>query len=132
MAEKIEGRIDGEFHYVTWDVAEEFDYDDGTFELHRKSDNEQLVKWFYGPEGPEADGKSALKAFDATYTEGRREALAEVKTRWVDLSSALIAVSPFLSKPFKDDPRWTPWTRFVEKPLERLNALLSIDKDGGA
>lgn len=39
------------------------------------------------------------------------------------LAAALIAIEPHLSTPYPDDPRWTPWTRFVEPPLEYLYEL---------
>lgn len=42
------------------------------------------------------------------------------------VNSSLIAVESLLSKPYPDDPRWTPWTRFVQPALKKLHdALLS-------
>lgn len=32
------------------------------------------------------------------------------------LRTSLITVEPFLDKPFPDDPRWTPWSRFIDRP----------------
>lgn len=47
----------------------------------------------------------------------------------------LMAIKPFLDKPYPDDPRWTPWTRFVEWELERLmtdaEAWRKLQRDGG-
>jgi hypothetical protein len=40
------------------------------------------------------------------------------------LTSALIAVEPLLTKPYPDDPRWTPWTRFVGPALKELSDAL--------
>lgn len=40
------------------------------------------------------------------------------------LTSALIAVEPLLAKPYPDDPRWTPWTRFVGPALKELSDAL--------
>ena len=40
------------------------------------------------------------------------------------LNSALIAVEPLLTNPYPDDPRWTPWTRFVGPALKELKAAL--------
>lgn len=36
------------------------------------------------------------------------------------LASSLLAVQGNLMQPYPDDPRWTPWTRFVEPDLNRL------------
>lgn len=40
-----------------------------------------------------------------------------------DVGKAAIVVHPTLDKPYPDDPRWTPWTRFMEKPARRAYNL---------
>ena len=40
-----------------------------------------------------------------------------------EIAASLIAVKPHLDKPYPDDPRWTPWTRFIERTLERVDEL---------
>lgn len=40
------------------------------------------------------------------------------------MNSALIAVESHLTKPYPDDPRWTPWTRFVGPALQGLTEAL--------
>ncbi len=40
------------------------------------------------------------------------------------LNSALIAVSSRLEQPYPDDPRWTPWTRFVKPAVTELGEAL--------
>ncbi|MGY0023725.1 hypothetical protein ACVHNB_32745 [Streptomyces sp. YJ-C3] len=42
------------------------------------------------------------------------------------INSALIAVKPLLTTPYADDPRWTPWTRFVEPALRGLAGALDV------
>lgn len=38
------------------------------------------------------------------------------------LWAGLMAVKPLLDQPYPDDPRWTPWTRFVEPRLADLQS----------
>jgi hypothetical protein len=47
--------------------------------------------------------------------------MSELRNAWNDLAASLIAVAPHLNKPYPDDPRWTPWTRFVESDLDRMD-----------
>ena len=41
----------------------------------------------------------------------------------------LIAVKGHLDTPYPDDPRWTPWTRFIERTLRRVDDLAGIAQD---
>ncbi len=50
------------------------------------------------------------------------EALRECDEEGRALTADLIAVKLHLDDPYPDDPRWTPWTRFVERGLRRLDA----------
>jgi hypothetical protein len=43
-----------------------------------------------------------------------------------EIAASLIAVKPHLDKPYPDDPRWTPWTRFIERTLERVDELAKL------
>jgi hypothetical protein len=40
---------------------------------------------------------------------------------WTRVRASLIAVKGHLDTPYPDDSRWTPWTRFVELPLQRMD-----------
>jgi len=40
------------------------------------------------------------------------------------LRSGLFAVEPLINKPYPDDPRWTPYTRFVEPYLLSLTYVI--------
>lgn len=53
----------------------------------------------------------------------RRECAEEARDPIRRLTSALIAVEHNLDKPYPDDPRWTPWTRWVEPALKAVRAL---------
>ena len=46
---------------------------------------------------------------------------ADATTARRGIISALIAVKGHLDQPYPDDDRWTPWTRFVEPALQRLD-----------
>jgi hypothetical protein len=35
-----------------------------------------------------------------------------------NLWTGLFAIKPHLDKPYPEDPRWTPWSRFVEHELD--------------
>lgn len=45
------------------------------------------------------------------------------------INSALIAVESLLTSPYPDDPRWTPWTRFVGPALRDLMHALADPKE---
>lgn len=46
--------------------------------------------------------------------------MSELRKATTRLTSGLMAVKPKLDEPYPDDPRWTPWTRFVEDRLLRV------------
>lgn len=49
----------------------------------------------------------------------------DLRDAWRDLRASLIAVSGHLNTPYPDDPRWTPWTRFVERDLDNMGDSLA-------
>lgn len=72
---------------------------------------------------------------DALYErlEAAEAKLAAARTARRRVSSALIAVAPLLEQPYPDDPRWTPWTRFVQPALRELrDALLPAQRPSAA
>lgn len=52
-----------------------------------------------------------------------REQLAETSDVLRTVGKAAITVQPTLDTPYPDDPRWTPWTRWMEKPARRAYNL---------
>ena len=42
----------------------------------------------------------------------------------------LLAVRGHLTTPYVDDPRWTPWSRFVERVLLNVDALTARAESG--
>ncbi|WP_439946482.1 hypothetical protein [Streptomyces sp. BBFR109] len=40
--------------------------------------------------------------------------------KYKELWAGLMAIKPHLDKPFPDDPRWTPWSRFVHPRMVML------------
>ena len=48
------------------------------------------------------------------------EALAESEDALRRVATTCIALSDLLDKPYPDDPRWTPYTRFVKPALQRV------------
>lgn len=61
-------------------------------------------------------------AREAGREEGRREAAKAMRDPVRRMTAALIAVDSRLTEPYPDDPRWTPWTRFIEPALRELRA----------
>lgn len=53
----------------------------------------------------------------------------ELKRAWSRLVTGLIAVSPHLAHPYPDDSRWTPWSRFVEKEIDDMDAAVGAYTD---
>ena len=42
------------------------------------------------------------------------------------IAASLIAVKGHLDTPYPDDPRWTPWTRFIERTLRQVDELADL------
>ena len=51
-----------------------------------------------------------------------QERLALLEKKFRSLQVGLLTVLPLLDKPYPDDPRWSPWTRFVQPRLRMLEA----------
>lgn len=51
------------------------------------------------------------------------ELLRDCQEAMHELATALLTVKPRLSEPYPDDPRWSPWTRFVKRDAERVYNL---------
>jgi len=43
------------------------------------------------------------------------------------VTSALIAVSPYLNKPYRDSPHTTPWDRFIHPRLSNLRHAVGLE-----
>jgi len=56
------------------------------------------------------------------------EALEEAHHAIKETAKVLIAVRPALEKPYPDDPRWSPWTRFLDRS-ERSPWTLLVKAD---
>lgn len=54
---------------------------------------------------------------------GLRAQLAETADVLRAVGKAAIVVHPALNTPYPDEPRWTPWTRWLEKPARRAYNL---------
>lgn len=49
------------------------------------------------------------------------EKLELLRRKYNRLNSGLLAIKPYLSEPYPDDQRWSPWTRFVEPRLKVMS-----------
>jgi hypothetical protein len=49
----------------------------------------------------------------------RRDRMVEIGKALSDVAQAALVVKGTLTKPYPDDPRWSPWTRFMYRPTER-------------
>lgn len=47
---------------------------------------------------------------------------------WRDLRADLITVRPYLNESYPDDDRWTPWTRFVGRGVDRMDEAVKASK----
>ncbi|MFE7720112.1 hypothetical protein ACFU44_13845 [Nocardia rhizosphaerihabitans] len=56
----------------------------------------------------------AMQLIDQYAYEYAEKQHALIYKKYKGLDAALFAVKPHLDKPYPDDPRWTPWSRFVE------------------
>lgn len=54
-----------------------------------------------------------------------RERQQQIEARRLrrNILASLIAVKGHLDTPYPDDPRWTPWTRFIERTLRDVDEL---------
>jgi hypothetical protein len=65
----------------------------------------------------------------AAEIERLRGTVERARTARRRLTSALTAVESHLTTPYPDDPRWTPWTRFVQPALKGLTDALRAEPD---
>lgn len=68
------------------------------------------------------DAFAGLLKSERERAEQLREALRGMITAEQGITADCIAVKHHLDSPYPDDPQWTPWTRFVERGLQRLDA----------
>jgi len=55
------------------------------------------------------------------------DSLAQTVRRYRrEIASALIAVKWHLDTPYPDSPEWTPWTRFVERALRKVDEIPAL------
>jgi hypothetical protein len=57
------------------------------------------------------------------------ELAAQVVDTRRQIIGAFMAVKGYLDTPYPDDPRWTPWTRFVERALTRVDDLPDVARE---
>jgi len=58
------------------------------------------------------------------------DSLAQTVRRYRrEIASALIAVKWHLDTPYPDSPEWTPWTRFVERALRKVDEIPALADD---
>lgn len=46
-----------------------------------------------------------------------------------EIIADLLAVRVHLTTPYTDDPRWTPWDRFVERALRSIEGLAALSEN---
>ena len=64
---------------------------------------------------------AALEAAAPAIEAEARELLTEAADALWESSKAALVVKPTLDTPYPDDPRWTPWTRWVEPKARRAH-----------
>ena len=76
------------------------------------------------------DAERILSALaEAGYTVVKTEALREGAEALGAAFKVALTVKPLLDKPYPDDPRWTPWTRWVDRAARRcFNARSTLRK----
>lgn len=52
-----------------------------------------------------------------------RELLEQAAVALMDCATVALAVQSDLDQPYRDDPRWSPWTRWVEPRAQRAHDL---------
>lgn len=60
---------------------------------------------------------------DPTREDQLRELLRQAADALLEVGKKALVVKPTLSKPYPDDPSWTPWTRFLEQPARDAYSL---------
>jgi hypothetical protein len=57
-------------------------------------------------------------------TEQTRLARELLEEKYKKLAAGIFAVKPYLDKPYPDDPRWTPYTRFIEPRMKMMHEAI--------
>ena len=55
-----------------------------------------------------------------------RELLQKAADALWKCAKAALTVKPTLDQPYRDDPRWTPYTRWVERPSREAHDLAMV------
>lgn len=55
-----------------------------------------------------------MSIFQAEIAQREQAAVKLVEKKFRKLEHGIFAIKPFLDKPYPDDPRWTPYTRFIQ------------------
>lgn len=83
-----------------------------------------------GNDGDEHLAVVSLSALaEAGYTVVKTGVLREGAQALGEAFKVALTVKPLLDKPYPDDPRWTPWTRWVDRAARRcFNARSALRK----
>ncbi len=52
-----------------------------------------------------------------------RDLLGQAAEALMEFTKASLTVKPLLTQPYRDDPRWSPWTRWVDPRARRAHDL---------
>jgi len=74
-------------------------------------------------EGEQPERRAQWEAAAQAATAPLRELLRQAAEALMDSAKAALTVKPSLDQPYPDDPRWTPYTRWVERPARRAHDL---------
>lgn len=55
-----------------------------------------------------------------------RELLQQAADKLAEFGKIAITVKSHLDKPYPDDERWSPWTRWVERPAREAHNLAMV------
>jgi hypothetical protein len=86
---------------------------------------ESLRRWDGKPTMPDEDFEEAVNAWVSSLPPRTEPyTLKDLREAATKLRSGIFGIEPYLNKPFPDDPRWTPYTRFVEPYLTNLTYII--------
>lgn len=89
--------------------------------LVAKVTSEAIRRSMGKPSMPDEDFEELVKEFYSQPVDETKDPIESIKYCWKQLSLGLLTIMPLIDKPYADDSRWTPYSRWIKTYHEALD-----------